>query len=180
MGRYMDREPKTRIALKNIYMKLKPIKKYHFGAQVTKNESIFSSLLGCKHVQSSLDDAGAQEKPLISVHHQKKQSQASSCPVPAVGNVVLGRVSRITASQVNIVINCVEGQVLSQPCGGIVRVEDVFPCEVDHTAVQMANCFRPSDVVKARILSMGDSRQYFLTTAQVRPFKHANPLTYSV
>lgn len=45
------------------------------------------------------------------------------------------------------------------------RVEDVFPVDVDYTAVQMTNCFRPGDVVKARIMSLGDARQYFLSTA---------------
>ncbi len=60
---------------------------------------------------------------------------------------------------------CLGDSVLPQPHFGCVRVEDVFPVDVDYTAVQMTNCFRPGDVVKARIMSLGDARQYFLSTA---------------
>ena len=30
----------------------------------------------------------------------------------------------------------------------------------------MANCFRPGDVIKAEVLSLGDSRSYYLSTAK--------------
>ena len=103
-------------------------------------------------------------------HYRTKKAAATSmrCPIPSVGQVVTGRVSRITAGVVNVDIHCVGSSVLPTPAVGVIRVEDVFPPEVDHTAVQMTSCFRPGDVVKARIMSLGDARQYFLSTAEVR------------
>ena len=32
--------------------------------------------------------------------------------------------------------------------------------------VQIASCFRPGDVVKAEVVSLGTSRDYYLSTAQ--------------
>ena len=124
--------------------------------------------------------------------------------VPCVGDVAVGRVTRITSNLVNVDILCLgervraatvppsqhshvralsltltcpptpagfdvhtDGTVLPQPFSGVIRVEDVFPGEVDTSAIQMANCFRPKDMVKARIMSLGDTRQYFLSTADV-------------
>mmetsp|Transcript_22688 Transcript_22688/g.51195 ORF Transcript_22688/g.51195 Transcript_22688/m.51195 type:complete len:246 (+) Transcript_22688:34-771(+) len=102
------------------------------------------------------------------LNHHGAEAAGSGLPgIPRVGEVVLGRVVRITAQMVNVSVICVGESVLRQPCGGCIRVEDVFPGDVDHSAVQMPNCFRPGDVVRARIIAMGDSRAYFLTTAEV-------------
>jgi exosome complex RNA-binding protein Csl4 len=38
--------------------------------------------------------------------------------------------------------------------------QDVRSTEVDR--VEMSKCFRPGDIVRARIVSLGDSRQYYL------------------
>lgn len=44
------------------------------------------------------------------------------------------------------------------------RLEDVRAAEIDK--VQIASCFRPGDVVKAEVVSLGTSRDYYLSTAQ--------------
>jgi exosome complex component CSL4 len=121
----------------------------------SKDGRIIASILGYVSVDGNV----------TSVHHHKKTTSTSSL-IPRVGNIILGKISRITANLANVDIMIVEGNVLPQACGGIIRVEDVLP-DVDITAVQMVDCFRPGDVVKARIISMGDSRQYFLSTAEV-------------
>ena len=54
-----------------------------------------------------------------------------------------------------------------EPLAVLVAEFGVLAGEVDASAIQMANCFRPGDVVKARIMSLGDARQYFLSTADV-------------
>lgn len=60
----------------------------------------------------------------------------------------------------------VDDTVLQQPCRGLIRTEDVYPPDVD-VQVEMHKCFHPGDVVRAQILSLGDARQYYLSTAQV-------------
>ena len=43
------------------------------------------------------------------------------------------------------------------------RKEDIYDCHVD--GLEVHTCFRPNDVVLARVLSLGDSRSYYLSTA---------------
>ena len=124
------------------------------------NGGVYASILG------SVSTKTGTGKATLSVVHFRRRPAATAL-VPAVGQIAQGRVTRITSTVVNIDILCVSEVVLPQPALGVVRVEDVFPSEVDHTAVQMSSCFRPGDVVKARIMSLGDSRQYYLSTAEV-------------
>jgi len=44
------------------------------------------------------------------------------------------------------------------------RLQDVLATEVDK--VVMYDCFRPGDVVRAEVVSLGDARSYHLTTAR--------------
>jgi exosome complex component CSL4 len=47
---------------------------------------------------------------------------------------------------------------------GIIRKINVRQSEVDK--IQMDQCFLPGDIVKARVVSYGDSRKIFLGTAE--------------
>lgn len=47
---------------------------------------------------------------------------------------------------------------------GIIRSQDVRAAERDK--VRIADCFRPGDLVKAVVLSLGDGSNYYLTTAR--------------
>ena len=56
---------------------------------------------------------------------------------------------------------------------GVIRKEDVSAVEIDKVVVQES--FRSGDIVRASVLSLGDSKQYYLSTAaaglgvQLRP-----------
>jgi exosome complex RNA-binding protein Csl4 len=47
---------------------------------------------------------------------------------------------------------------------GIVRAQDIRTSEID--SVELHRCFRPRDIIRARVLSLGDSRAYYLSTAE--------------
>jgi exosome complex component CSL4 len=47
---------------------------------------------------------------------------------------------------------------------GVIRIQDVRAAEKDK--VKIYNSFRPGDIVKAQVISLGDARSYFLSTAQ--------------
>ena len=49
------------------------------------------------------------------------------------------------------------------PLKGIIRREDVRQTEKDR--VELSKCFRPNDVVFAKVLSLGDHQNYLLSTA---------------
>lgn len=46
---------------------------------------------------------------------------------------------------------------------GAVRLEDIRATEVDK--IQIGSCFRPGDTVLAEVVSLGTSRDYYLSTA---------------
>lgn len=46
---------------------------------------------------------------------------------------------------------------------GLIRVQDVRQTEKDK--IVMANCFRPGDVVRSSVISLGDARNFYLSTA---------------
>ena len=53
---------------------------------------------------------------------------------------------------------------LGETFRGIIRSQDVRSTERDR--VKMIECFKPGDIVKAQILSLGDGVNYYLTTAR--------------
>jgi exosome complex component CSL4 len=62
-------------------------------------------------------------------------------------------------------IQCVRDSVLKDPFRAQLRKEDVRPTEKDK--VEMYKCFRPGDVILARVLSLGEaSSGYIVTTAE--------------
>eukprot|EP00536_Pseudo-nitzschia_multiseries_P000552 jgi/Psemu1/179017/e_gw1.7.234.1 len=100
-----------------------------------------------------------------------------------VGQRVVGRVSRITPQNALVEIRVAEGVgPLRLPyCEGAIRLEDVRSFSSSSsssttkeennatgtaTATVLGDCFRPGDLVACRVVSMGDSRRYFLTTAE--------------
>ncbi|XP_046995167.1 exosome complex component CSL4 isoform X2 [Schistocerca americana] len=62
------------------------------------------------------------------------------------------------------VIKCIGDTVLSRPYRGILRKEDVRATEKD--GVEMYKCFRPGDIILARVLPMTDIHSYQLSTAE--------------
>ena len=85
--------------------------------------------------------------------------------VPAVGDVVVGRVTRVNPRMAHVDILVVRGGALREASTGLIRREDVRDYEADR--VEIYRSFRPGDVVRARVLSLGDARAYYLTTAAI-------------
>ncbi|KAI1131178.1 hypothetical protein F5Y10DRAFT_262358 [Nemania abortiva] len=83
--------------------------------------------------------------------------------LPEVGNVVLCRVTRITPREATVAILVVGDAVLSAQWQGVVRVQDVRATEKDR--VKIYESFRPGDIVRAQVISLGDQANYYLTTA---------------
>jgi exosome complex component CSL4 len=82
-----------------------------------------------------------------------------------VGDKCICRVTRIATNQCLVdVLSVNDGRPLSTPFPkGVVRREDVRLANVD--ALLMHDCFRPGDLIRAAVLSLGDSKQYYLSSA---------------
>jgi len=90
--------------------------------------------------------------------------RAGGSLLPVVGDEVFARVVRVNPRLANVEILAVGGRAVEDAFSGVIRAQDVRATEVDK--VDIYDCFVPSDVVRARVLSLGDSRSYYLTTAE--------------
>ena len=82
----------------------------------------------------------------------------------SVGQLVTARVLRVGQQRADVSILLAEDMALPEPLPALIRREDVRSVEVDK--VQLPDCFRPADIIRARVISLGDSRSYFLSTAR--------------
>ncbi|KAI2608808.1 uncharacterized protein GGS25DRAFT_521982 [Hypoxylon fragiforme] len=83
--------------------------------------------------------------------------------LPEVGNVVLCRVTRITPRHATVAILVVGETVLEAEWQGMIRSQDVRATEKDR--VKIYESFRPGDIVRAQVISLGDQANYYLSTA---------------
>ncbi|KAL1862542.1 exosome 3'-_5 exonuclease subunit ski4 (Csl4) [Diaporthe australafricana] len=90
----------------------------------------------------------------------KKQREV----LPQVGNTVLCRVTRITPRQAVVAILVCGDTVLEAEWQGVIRVQDVRATEKDR--VKVYESFRPGDIVRASVISLGDQANYYLSTAR--------------
>ncbi|KAJ9476485.1 Exosome complex component CSL4 [Pseudozyma hubeiensis] len=154
-----------------------------------RGEYILSSLVGYEaRTPSASSSSATTSKP------KAPQTEAVSISgvenrfvVPRPDSTVIARVTRVTPRQAYLSILIVDGQ----PCGsssstsstfvqsglgnhaagegegidfqGVVRSQDVRSTEKDK--VKLADCFRPGDIVRATVISLGDARSYYLSTA---------------
>ncbi|KAL0072086.1 NADH:ubiquinone oxidoreductase [Marasmius tenuissimus] len=85
---------------------------------------------------------------------------------PAPNSVVLGSVTRLSPLQALLSIAVVDGVPLppGEEFTGVIRSQDVRATEKDK--VKIGDCFRGGDVVRGLVISLGDARSYFVTTAR--------------
>ncbi|CAH0053284.1 unnamed protein product [Clonostachys solani] len=84
--------------------------------------------------------------------------------LPDVGNIVLAQVLRLMPKQAIVMIKQVGDTVLQTEWQGVIRVQDVRATEKDK--VKIYECFKPGDIVRAQVISLGDQANYYLSTAQ--------------
>ena len=88
-------------------------------------------------------------------------------PLPTPDAIVLARVLRLSPRQATLSILVIAGIPLHEGDGeyqGLVRVQDVRSTEKDK--IKIGECFGVGDIVKAVVISLGDSRSYYLSTAR--------------
>eukprot|EP00123_Amoebidium_parasiticum_P012079 comp21098_c0_seq1/m.28486 comp21098_c0_seq1/g.28486 ORF comp21098_c0_seq1/g.28486 comp21098_c0_seq1/m.28486 type:complete len:198 (-) comp21098_c0_seq1:454-1047(-) len=100
-----------------------------------------------------------KELPLLMVVHDKY-----SGVVPEVGSVVIAKVTGINPRFAKCDIICVGSAPLKNTFRGTVRSRDVRATEKDK--VEIHKCFRPGDIIRAEVMSLGDARSYLLMTAK--------------
>jgi len=110
----------------------------------------------CGRVVVRRDDDGA--------HWVEVRASARANAVPRAGDDVYARVVKVDEKAAKTTIACARGTACALGgFSGVVRKQDVRATEID--GVDLERCFRIGDVVRARVLSLGDARSFYLTTA---------------
>jgi exosome complex component CSL4 len=91
--------------------------------------------------------------------------------IPSIGQTILGTVTRITTRYTGIDINVLEGPsgavYFEEPFKGTLRAQDIWPSEDKDAPTQMYFAFRPGDLVRARIIGVGDASAGFLLSTAI-------------
>ncbi|CAO3672905.1 unnamed protein product [Umbelopsis ramanniana] len=116
---------------------------------------LYASVVGVKKV---LKDA-ANNLETITIVREKEQSA-----VPSVGSIITGKITKVNPRFASVSINVVDSTPCREDFQGVIRVQDVRATERDK--VKIYNSFRPGDIVRAQVISLGDARSYYLSTAQ--------------
>mmetsp|Transcript_15487 Transcript_15487/g.18663 ORF Transcript_15487/g.18663 Transcript_15487/m.18663 type:complete len:207 (-) Transcript_15487:108-728(-) len=117
---------------------------------------VYSSIVGFKRVGDKRE--GRVRVDVIRARERK------ATVLPDVGDVVTARVAKVNARSAQLEILFTEGKMLRDTFPGIIRTKDVRAFDVD--AVQMYQSYRPGDIVRAEVQSLGDSKSYYLSTAK--------------
>ena len=120
----------------------------------TRHKGVFSTLAGRVKI-----DRAHHPLPLISVEGKKMFKG-----VPTIGSIVVAKVINISERQAKVSILSVNNTLLEEPLHGVILKENVRAMEKD--TVEIFSSFRPGDMVRARVVSLGESQAYSLSTAE--------------
>lgn len=135
-----------------------------------RDQHILAAVVGESRVVAAAEGA-ADRRAVVEVVRRGSgggggggSEQVGGSLIPQVGDVVFARITRINPRLCNAEIVCVNGKAVEDTFAGVIRSQDVRAAEVDK--VDIYDCFLPSDVVRAVVISLGDTRSYYLSTAE--------------
>jgi exosome complex component CSL4 len=123
---------------------------------------IYSSLVG---IVQTIQKPNVNDTLIVTTPGTLISDEKRIVVVPEIGDIVTCRVEKINPMMARVEILCVSNTALDPHTSfsGIIRVQDVRATEIDK--VQMQHSYRPGDIVRARVISLGDSRSYYLSSA---------------
>lgn len=124
-----------------------------------RNDKIYSLLVGTPTIETNQNS----DRKIIHIILPATSKAAAKDSIIDIGDQVICKVISITMNQANVEIFRVSDRDLKVTAKGIIRREDIRTNEID--ALVIRECFLPGDIVRACIISLGDARQYYLSTA---------------
>jgi len=73
-------------------------------------------------------------------------------------------VTKVNPRFASVKILCIGDVPLANDFPAVIRQHDVRQTQVDE--VEIYKCFRPGDIVRAEVISLGDKKSYYLSTAK--------------
>ncbi|KAF8388309.1 hypothetical protein HHK36_026975 [Tetracentron sinense] len=130
------------------------------GAYVAPhNNTVYASLSGRRTLIPPPSPDSPDQRPTVEVTGHKAHGA-----VPEPGSIVIARITKVMARMASADIMCVGPKSVREKFTGTIRQQDVRATEIDK--VDMHLSFRPGDIVRALVLSLGDARAYYLSTAK--------------
>jgi exosome complex component CSL4 len=141
------------------------------------NESIRASVVGKACFVSFAAQGPEGMVGTVTVAPLKSIQNKKSIVVPHVGSIVHGKVTRVTSTMVHVRLLVVGdvpvGSASEAPAAaasdsgftGVIKQENCRDSDVDKAV--LSELFRPGDMVRAVVISLGTRRSYFLATAAV-------------
>ncbi|EFC46228.1 predicted protein [Naegleria gruberi] len=142
-----------------------------------KDNRIHASVVGSVKISNHAD---IDESTPSSSNNSSSTSEVASLPyihviqennqetiVPNILSVVTAKVIKTTKSFAKVDILCVDGKPVTKSgsaISGLLRVQDIRATEIDK--VVLYECLRPGDIILAEVISLGDSRSYYISTAR--------------
>ncbi|KAH7867532.1 hypothetical protein Vadar_034620 [Vaccinium darrowii] len=129
------------------------------GAYVEpRDNTVYASLTGRRSLIPP-PSGSSDQRPTVEVTGHKAHGA-----VPEPGSIVIARVTKVMVRMASADIMCVGSKSVREKFTGSIRQQDVRATEIDK--VDMHSSFRPGDIVRASVLSLGDARAYYLSTAK--------------
>ncbi|GAB2277230.1 hypothetical protein Dimus_011937 [Dionaea muscipula] len=125
---------------------------------VAETGDVYASLTGRLSWLPPRPDSPDQ-RPIVEITGHKAHGV-----VPEPGSIVIARVKKVMAKMASADIMCVDEKSVREKFTGIIRQQDVRATEIDK--VDIHSSFRAGDIVRASVLSLGDARAYYLSTAK--------------
>jgi exosome complex component CSL4 len=115
---------------------------------------------------SSATPSKKTPSPTISISSSNSTSTSYTAALPSVNDIILGRITRTTPRQATLDILALgpTGTQVLEPFSAIIRQQDIRATEIDK--VKVNESFRVGDIVRAVVISLGDERSYFASTAK--------------
>ncbi|QDZ24975.1 putative exosome complex exonuclease [Chloropicon primus] len=115
---------------------------------------------------TTMGEASGKRLPVVSIRAEgsKPGQGEESVGALSIGDEVLCRVKRLNPRYASCDISCKGNSPLIKEFLGIIRVQDVRATEIDK--VSILSSFRPGDIVRAEVISLGESQSLLLSTAK--------------
>lgn len=135
----------------------------------SRGGQLFASVTGQIHLTTADTFSTDLNMPLATVSVIPRRGFRATQQVIRQGQTVLARVDRIATQQIMLDIIANQNGILPHVATGCIRRDDVksgVQSELNAATAVLTQSFRPGDWIVARVLSMGDARRYFLSTAE--------------
>ena len=134
------------------------------GHGVYEKDGFFIASLPGTLIQSSENILSVQSTS-SSGSHKKLHNQV----IPSIGQDIIGRIVKITSKYAGVDILAVDSELpLMEPIKGTIRTQDIV--EVEEKEIPPVHlAFRPGDLVRARMIGIGDPSAGYLLSTGVTP-----------